>query len=309
MKKYLILGGAGFIGHHLVSELAKHNKVIVADIAEKSPFEELQNVEYIFTDFVKTIKFDILLENVDVVIHLVSTVLPEDGTLGIIGEIEANVFPTIHLLDSMIRCKVKKILFVSSGGTVYGENDGHMIIESENQLPVCKYGIHKLMIEKYLHLYQHYHNIDYTVIRLSNPYGLIKNLNRKQGAIPIFVNKCLNNESITIWGDGSNIRDYIYIKDAISGILSLLTYKGPHKIFNVGFGKGYSLNEIVEKIKNALSSSISTISYSEKRLCDVGRNVLKISLIEECTGWYPKVDIDYGIHLTINELQNESNKL
>ena len=127
MKKYLILGGSGFIGRYIVETLCKNNRVIVADVRKRQEFDLWDN-------------------------HLVSTLLPEEGTEHIIAEVEQNIFPTIRLLDSMVRCNVEKIIFVSSGGTVYGEGNGRPINESSDKRPICNYGICKSIVEEYPHL-------------------------------------------------------------------------------------------------------------------------------------------------------------
>lgn len=303
MKKYLVLGGSGFIGQHLVQQLAKKNKVIVGDIKKNINFVDNSNILFQYNNFIETEDFADYLDNIDVVFHLISTIMPHDGTQNINSEIKENIFPTINLLDSMIKKEVKNIVYISSGGTIYGEKNNQIIKETEYKEPISKYAILKLMIEKYLHLYNRHHNLNYKVIRLSNPYGILKNKNRKQGAIPIFINKLMNNEPITIWGDGTNIRDYIYIDDVIDGILSILSYRGEEKKFNLGYGKGYSLNYIIELITRELQINNPKINYISKRLCDVKENILDVSLIKKCTGWYPKINIKEGIRFLISEMK------
>ena len=302
MKKYLVLGGSGFIGGYLVKELAKSNYVLVADVIPKQDAQYGPNVEYQYLNFVETQDFSSYLQGVDTVVHLVSTVFPEDGTANINKEIEKNIFPTINLLEDMVKAEVKKIIFISSGGTVYGEKNRLPIRESDDQLPVCKYGVYKLIIEKLLHLYKRYHNLEYRVVRLSNPYSEKVRKGRLQGIIPIFIHKILRRETITVWGDGNNVRDYIYIQDAINAILAVNNYVGEENIFNIGSGVGYSICNIIDLIVKILNCEYPKVVYEKKRTCDVRQNILDVSLIKKCTGWEAKTDVETGIGKCISAL-------
>ncbi|WP_297417348.1 NAD-dependent epimerase/dehydratase family protein [Clostridium sp.] len=303
MKKYLVLGGSGFIGRNIVRKLSEKNKIVVADLNLSDEFKFNPNISFEKLDFVNTTDFKPYLQDVDTVVHLISTVLPTDGIENINKEIQENIFPTINLLDSMVSMGIPNILFMSSGGTVYGNMNNEVISENANKLPICKYAVHKLMVEHYLHLYNIYHKLNYKIIRAANPYSSEIKQNKMQGLIPILINKVISGEDITIWGDGNNIRDYIYIDDLVDAFIALDEYHGEEKIFNVGTGKGYSINQVLTFIKEYLDIETVNVLYEKERDCDVNRNVLDISRIKECTDWHPKIGIREGIRLSVESLK------
>lgn len=308
MKNYLILGGCGFIGKHLVKELSENNPksfITVIDVVEDSTFKYLKNVKQIKSSLSEISNFDELLMNVDVVYHLVSTTTPSDNTDKIMNDFNDTIIPTIRLLECMKLYPNKKIIFVSSGGTVYGEVENLPIRETHNLNPVCTYGIQKVLLEKYIEVYGHLYNVDYTIARVSNPYGTGQNIKKNQGIIPIFVRKIANKEALQIWGDGNTVRDYIFIDDVIDALEKLGNYKGSEHIFNIGSGVGYSINQIVNLIVKELEIDVPEIEYLAARKCDVKENVLDIDKITSILNWKPQVSIEEGVLQTI-KLYKES---
>ncbi len=305
MRTFLVLGGSGFIGSHLVKKLMIENRVIIADRMEPKDLTQNENVEFMCLNFSKNEDFEKYLHDVNVVIHLISTVVPENGTDNINEEIEANIFPTIKLLDEMVKAGTKEILFVSSGGTVYGEGIDEPFLETSYRNPICKYAVHKMMIEQYMHLYKHYHGIEYKVVRLSNPYGINARLNKKQGIIPIIIDKAIKNEKMVIWGDGKNERDYIFIDDAVDGIYEVLKYNGGKCVFNIGFGESHNLNQILQIIKRNPNLPNVSVEHEPERLCDVEKNVLNVDLARRELGWSAKIDLESGIERLINQMVSQ----
>ena len=299
MSKILILGGNGFIGKQLTEKLRSDNDIVVADYNIEHTVN-YDNVFYKKIDFINCKDFKDYLDGIDIVIHLISTITPNEDISNINKELNDNVFSTINLLNDMAKYKNKKIVFVSSGGTVYGEHDLKPIHEYEAGQPICNYGITKELIEKYLHLYFLYHDIDYRIIRLANPYSEFTKAGKKQGIIPIFIDQIMSNGSIKIFGDGNNVRDYIYISDALDAIEKIINYNGSEKIFNVGTGIGYSQNDIIGIIKDELHIDNIVVDYLESRKCDVVNNVLDITKSEKELNWKPMVDIRTGIHKVID---------
>lgn len=268
----LILGANGFIGRNLVKELIlDHDNFVTAFDRDEKEWNTDQ-VKTIAGNFSANFNFDQITKNQDVVFHLISTTTP-NANKDLCLEIEENVFSTIKLLDSCVKNKIKKVVFISSGGTVYGESDGTSFNELNSTLPICSYGIQKLTIEKYLHYYYHKHNLDYSVIRLSNPYGPGQNPKGAVGAICVFMYKALKDQEITIFGDGTSLRDYIFIADAIKGIINLSQLKTEEKIFNLGSGYGIDLNEILNHVKILLGKEIS-VRYEPQRINDLHYSVL-----------------------------------
>lgn len=293
MKRYLVLGGNGFIGRNIVKKLGINNEVIIADRGFEDIYNN-KNISFKKIDFVSHSDFSDVLDGIDTVIHLISTIGPNENINNIEKDIMENVFPTVNLLDSMVKCNTKKIIFISSGGTIYGEHEEKPICENEIKQPICHYGVLKDLIEKYLDLYKLYYNIDYRVIRLANPYSDVAKSEKSQGIIPIFVDLFLSNQEIKIWGDGNDVRDYIYIDDAINAIMKIINYKGNEKIFNVGTGKGHTVNQVLKLISNELKIN-PNVTYVNERKCDVKYNVLNIDKISSILKWEPKVNLEDGI--------------
>ncbi|WP_422658511.1 NAD-dependent epimerase/dehydratase family protein [Paenibacillus sp. EC2-1] len=305
MKKYVVLGGNGFIGRKLVSKLSEDNYVLVADRSYSPEFETMKNVSYMKFNFTEEESFEPLLDNADTIIHLVSTLFAKDGTENLAAEVSANVLTTIRLLEDMVG-RNASLLFVSSGGTVYGEGGGTPALEDDAKHAFCGYALTKTMIENTLELYKNQHGLRYQTVRLSNPYGFMSTSGRMQGLIPIMLNRILHGEPITMWGDGENIRDYIFIDDVVDAIEAVLNYEGKENIFNVGTGVGYSNNEILNLVIEKLSpEKPPLIQYSSSRKCDVRKNVLNIEKITKCTRWQPKIGIEEGIELVIREYKTK----
>jgi UDP-glucose 4-epimerase len=179
---------------------------------------------------------------------------------------------------------------------------------------MCSYGISKLTIEKYLHLFHRLWGLDYVVARLSNPYGEHQNPFAKQGAIGVFLGNVVQGHPITIWGDGEVVRDYVYIKDAVKALVLAAEYDaapGEPRVFNVGFGQGYSLNEIVAEIKKVVDMPVE-VRYTPSRPVDVPVNVLDVSRAARHLEWQPKVSLAQGIKQSwswIKSLQGASERL
>lgn len=304
MSKYLVLGGSGFIGRKLVDRLSRDNQVSVADLVCSPEFEGMENVSYKYCNFTEEKNFASIINDADTVIHLVSTLFAKDGTIDLETEVSLNVLSTIRLLESMVGRKTK-LLFVSSGGTVYGEGSAFPNVEEDAKHAFCGYALTKMMIEDTLELYQHQHGLYYKTVRLSNPYGFITGENRIQGLIPILVGRIMRGEKITIWGDGNNVRDYIFIDDAIDAIEAILDYEGNEQIFNVGKGVGYTICEVLQLIMEKLKPEKEPIiEYCECRKCDIRKNVLNIEKIKKYTAWEPRIGIEEGIDLVINQFKS-----
>lgn len=303
----VILGAAGFIGTNLTLELSKNeqDKITVVD-QEKEYFHKFpikENIEIKLIKFHRDMKFDNILEGQDIVYHLISTNNPSSSNKNIGSDITDNISISINLLESCIKNKVKKIIFISSGGTVYGKVDSFPIKEDEVTKPITTYGIQKLTIEKLLYLYGYLYGIDYSIVRLSNPYGPYQRPNGNLGVITNFIYKALKNEKIVVYGDGTVIRDYIYISDAIEGIIKIANNYSDEKIFNLGSGIGTSINEIIKIIKNNFNENLQ-IEYIEKRLVDVPINYLDISRFESIFGRQCNKSLLDGMILTKKFLEN-----
>ena len=306
MNNCIIFGGGGFIGSHLTEELLKRNYNVT--VFDKINFSK-DNLRS-FKDKIKIIEgdfnneYDLLnsLDGIDYVFHLVSSTLPASSNDNPVYDVESNLVSTLRLLQDVVKRKIKKVIFVSSGGTVYGIPKSTPIKEEHPRHPICSYGITKKTIEDYLYMFNFLYGLDYTIFRLANPYGERQNPLYAQGVIPVFLKKIILNEEIVIWGDGSVRRDYIYIKDAILPLVNSLEYNSENKVFNLGSGTGYSVNELLDKIKR-ITGIDAKVRYVEGRKLDVPVSILDISLLKKEMNYLPKIDIETGIEITYKYLK------
>jgi UDP-glucose 4-epimerase len=297
----LILGGAGFMGSHIVDALvARDHRVRIFDLPNISTLnlkQSIDSVEILGGDFNNVNDISLALEDVDVVVHLVGTTLPGPSNENPAYDVESNVIGTLNLLKQAVEKGVKKIIFSSSGGTVYGIPRSVPIQETHETNPICSYGITKLAIEKYLALFHHLHNLDYTVLRLANPYGERQRIDNVQGAVTVFLGKTLLRQPITIWGDGSVARDYFYISDLVDAFMTVIESDPPSKIYNIAGGRARSLNDILSVIREVTGLQ-PVVRYTPGRRLDVPVNCLDIQLAEKELGWQPEISWEEGIART-----------
>jgi UDP-glucose 4-epimerase len=195
---------------------------------------------------------------------------------------------------------IDKLIFLSSGGTVYGNPLYTPIDENHPTQPRSSYGIVKLAIEKYCYLYNELHDMKTVVLRLSNPYGPGQLGTGIQGAVPVFTHKALSGEPIEVWGDGSVIRDYIHIDDVSAAIISAIEYQGTETVFNIGSGLGTSINEIIVAIEQSLEQKVK-VNYLPARALDVSVSVLNIAKAAKELEWTPKVLFESGIQTVVED--------
>ena len=295
----LVLGGNGFIGSHLVDELLNHgHSVRVFDKFEELYRRPLAEVDYQFGDFDDRGALKKSLIGIDIVFHLITTTLPKTSNDDPIFDVTSNLVETIALLEQCVEQKIKKFVFASSGGTIYGKSSAPPFKEESPTNPGCSYGIVKLAIEKYLQLFYDLHGLNYSVVRPSNPYGERQNPMGSQGVIPIFLGKILAGQEINIWGNGEIIRDYIYVSDLAKALYAAATINTKDKIFNVGSGHGYSLNFLIRKME-CMTNIKAKVNYLKKRNFDIDEVYLDVGKAKSQLDWQPSVSLDVGIHRTI----------
>lgn len=304
MVNTLLLGGAGFIGTNLALSMIA-DKTIKLTIADRH-YEKLNHiipasadVIYQKVDFSESANFDNLVHQQDVVYHLISTNIPGTSNQHIPEELAANIIVTARLLDACVRQKVKKVIFLSSGGAVYGKKGQCPIKEDMVTYPITSYGVQKLTIEKLLYLYRYLYHLDYRVIRLANPYGPYQRPNSGLGVITTFLYKAMLNEPIQVFGDGSIVRDFIYIDDAVKAIRNIADGESEYRIFNLGSGTGHSVKQIIETIEKVLDKSLK-VTYASARKSDVPANYLDISRYESMYGRFNYRSLEDGIRKTAN---------
>lgn len=305
MQRTLVLGGGGFIGSHLVTALLAQGKNV--RVLER-PYRQRSSVlpahaalEWQEGDFGNVQDIHRALEDVDTVFHLVSTTQPQSSNDDPAFDVESNLVATLRLLDQL-RGKRTRLIFVSSGGTVYGTPQHTPIPETHPTEPSCSYGIVKLTIEKYLALNHHLHGLNYRVLRVANPYGPGQEANRAQGVVGTFLSRVVHDEPIEVWGDGSVVRDYLYISDTIAALLQAAANEGDERIFNIGSGSGHSLREIIAAVEQ-VTGKTAQVRYTAARKFDVPVSVLDIARARKELGWQPKTDLNEGLRLTLEHIK------
>jgi UDP-glucose 4-epimerase len=302
MARCLVVGGNGFIGSHLSERLLRDGYEVTVLDRFKSGFNNLQEIsdqiEIFRGSFLDQELLRTAMKETDYVFHYASSTTPATSVADPAYEIESNLVGSVQLLQVARDEGVKKVIFPSSGGTIYGEPKRLPIREEDCALPSNPYAISKWAVERYLHHFYELYGLDYLILRYSNPYGERQSPYGKQGVISIFLNRIKHNQRPVIYGDGSMVRDYIYVNDLIEATNILFRNENKGKIFNVGSGIGISLNEIIKIFSSTLRKEIHPIyeiKYSQAYITNI---VLDISKIVKITGWYPKTSIEEGIQKT-----------
>ncbi|MFO1487503.1 MAG: NAD-dependent epimerase/dehydratase family protein [Verrucomicrobiota bacterium] len=301
----LVLGGSGFIGSNLCRGLLASGARVRAfcrnrPAADAKAGDWQNHIEWVCGDFSDFELVARSLEGVDVAFHLISTTLPATSNLDCQADLTANVLPTLRMLEAAKTSGLRKVIYVSSGGAIYGIPQRVPIHEDHPTNPICAYGIHKLAIEKYLHLFNYLWKLEYGVLRISNPYGIDQPVNRPQGVIASFVHKVVTGEPLEIWGDGSVVRDYVDIQDVIQACLLMINHQGPSHVFNIGTGEGHSLLDLVNIIQRHKGETIP-VNFRKSRPVDVPVNVLDISRAHAELKWRPTTEIAAGIQRMLEQ--------
>jgi UDP-glucose 4-epimerase len=276
--KILFIGGAGFIGSSLVKEFLKDDKyevsVIEPSFANVSRLNGLK--VQIFRESLNNVESveKILDENhIETVVHLVSTLIPGSGYDDFNKEFQNMIFPSIRLMEFCAKRDIKFVYF-SSGGTIYGNrSDMKPFVETDEQRPISYYGWSKQMMENAILFKNRTEQLKYLIVRPSNPYGHGQNLHGKQGIVAVAIGKLLDGKPVEVWGDGSAIRDYIYIDDLAKIIYQLIDRDVLNQAVNIGSGRGYSVNDVLAFLK-IISKQDFKIEFENARPMDVSNMVL-----------------------------------
>jgi UDP-glucose 4-epimerase len=302
--RVLVLGGSGFLGSHIVDKfLAEKHDVTVYDLYPERFRRSPKAIKFVTGDFGNAGALsELIATGFDSVIHCVSTTTPKSSNESPEFDIQSNVIGTLNLLDICVRNKCGKLVFLSSGGTIYG-NIGTLdqVDELHSVRPMCSYGVSKLSIEHYLDVYRHLYGLDYVALRLSNPYGERQSPLRALGALTVFLHRTLKRQPVEIWGDGSVTRDFIYVGDVADAVY-MATVKPISGVYNVGTGLGLSLHDVLEQIKDGTGLE-PTVSWMAARSFDVPRIVLNSTKLRDATSWQSRTTIQAGVEITANWLR------
>lgn len=295
--RVLVLGGSGFIGSHIVDKLlAEGHNVRVFDRGAELYRPTPPAAEFIKGDFSDEADIKPALEGIDVVFHLISTTVPSTANLDPVADIMGNLVATVRLLELMRKRGIKRLLYLSSGGTVYGIPQTDTVTEDHPLAPISSYGIVKVAIENYIRIEADLHGLLPLILRPSNPYGPRQGHGGIQGAIGTFMWRAAHGELIELWGDGSVVRDFIHITDLAKLCLSSL---GTDRtgIFNAGSGQGHSIRDILETVARVSGKSL-TPAIKPGRKLDVPRIVLDITAAKQALDWQPEIGLEEGLSET-----------
>lgn len=309
-ESHLILGGRGFIGRHVATLLARAgHKVFIADHRPPEfafPEDVVARISWQPLEFASA-DWDALLADITVVHHYAWTSIPASANQNPAGDLTSNVAATLALLEALRRRGGGRIVFPSSGGTVYGTLKHVPASEDHPLMPITAYGAGKAATEIYLGFYRAMHGVDCRVARIANPYGAGQNFLRGQGAATTFLHNALTEAPIVIWGDGEVVRDYVHIADVAAAMVSIASIPRLERFhtFNVGSGIGVSLNGIVAELERQLNRRLE-VRRKAPRPFDLPFSVLDISRIRETIGWVPRLTLSEGISRTMADLAANS---
>ena len=305
MSKIIVTGGAGFIGSTLVDELIyQGNDVVVIDNLYTGRVEYINPKAKFYLSDIRDETIDKVfeIEKPDFVFHLAAQMSVPYSVENPVFDLDVNVKGILNLLQASVKNNVKKFVFSSSGGAVYGEASEYPTTENYSPEPFSPYAITKFMSEFYLKFFKNQHNLNYSVCRFANVYGPRQLSAHESGVVTIFITKVLNSEPVTIYSyphqTGGMYRDYVYVGDVVSGLIKSMNYKDSD-IFNLGTGKPSSTLELFEDIQK-ITGTIVNHKFGPPRKGDLMQNCLNIEKSKAILDWEPEFDINKGLTLTVD---------
>lgn len=301
----LVTGGAGFIASHITDAFidAGHNVIIIDNLVTG----KIENINPKAKFYQKDIKDDIAYifesEKINVVNHHAAQMDVRKSVENPIFDAENNIIGSLNLLQNCVKFGVKKFMFASTGGAIYGEQDYFPADEKHNCQPCSPYGIAKLAIEKYLFYYKITYGLEYNILRYANIYGMRQNPHGEAGVVAIFINKILNGEQPIINGDGLQTRDYVFVKDVVKANLLNLSYNDSG-IFNIGTGIENDVNRIFRIINSELGNRFEEYHGSAKSGEQL-RSVITSDKLFSQFGWKPETKLENGLKETVEFFINK----
>lgn len=305
----LVTGGAGFIGSHVVDAYIElgHN-VIVVDNLSTGSIENLNPKAKFYQLDIRDDKIEEVfkLEKIDVVNHHAAQMDVRKSVEDPIYDADVNIIGSLKLLQFSVKYGIKKFIFASTGGAIYGEQDYFPADEEHPTRPLSPYGVAKLTIEKYLYFYKEVHGLNYVVLRYANIYGPRQNPHGEAGVVAIFTSKMLRGEQPVINGDGFQTRDYTYVGDVVRANVLALNYDKSSGVFNIGTGLETDVNTLFHKLKNLTGANCEEF-HGPAKPGEQRRSVISYNKIYQTLGWKPEVPLDEGLRLTVEFFKNKLN--
>ena len=292
----LVTGGAGFIGSQVADAYIENNHRVVIIDDMSTGRKEFINSKAIFCETTiadPSIAKIIKEENIQVINHHAAQISVHDSVKNPVADAKSNIIGTLQLLQNTVTLGIRKFIFASTGGAIYGDQDYFPAREDHPQKPTSPYGLSKLSVEGYLRYYQEQHGLSTTILRYGNVFGPRQNPHGEAGVVAIFCNRLLNGRAPVINGDGEQTRDYIFVGDVVRANIMALE-PSCSGIFNVGTGQETSVNELTQSLLRIVESDITAIiaqgrDYEQRRSC------LDYKKIKESMGWDPEISLEEGL--------------
>jgi len=297
-RLFVVLGGGGFLGINLTRRLVAAGHRVRAFGHAGLFTEAYAGAEFRQGDFSDRAALTDALRGAEIAFHLVHSTVPQTANLDITGDVKENLIPSITFLDLAVEAGVKRVVFLSSGGTIYGRPLQIPTEETASTEPISAYGISKLAIEKYLALYGELFGLEYRILRVANPFGPFQVAKKKQGLLAEIISRALGREPIEVWGDGSVVRDFVYVDDVTDALELAAVHTGGEHIFNIGSGIGRSVRNVLVTVEQLLGRKLD-IAWKAKRAVDVPVSILSVKRAREKLGWNPKTSFESGVAQTI----------
>ena len=302
----LVTGGAGFIGSHIADAyIAAGHEVVIIDNLSTGNKENINPKAVFYEMDICSEKIQEIFgkHKIEVINHHAAQIDLRKSVEDPMFDINVNIAGSVNILQNAVKSKVKKFIFASTGGAIYGEHDYFPADEEHPTRPSAPYGINKMTVEKYLYYYHHVYGLDYTVLRYANVYGPRQNPHGECGVIAIFTDKILGGIQPLINGDGKQTRDYVYVSDVVNANLLALGSKGP-VIYNVATTRETDVNFVFQRINKYAGTKFEE-KHGEAKLGEQVRSVLSFEKISKELGWSPEMDIDSGLKATTDYFRNK----
>lgn len=304
--KILVTGGAGFIASQIVDLYigSGHEVTIVDNLISGFKANLNAKARFVQADISNPqLKEVFENESFDLINHHASQIDVRKSLENPFYDMQVNIAGSLNILELMNRYKVPKIIYASSGGAIHGDPDALPLTEASRIQPICHYGVSKYAVENYLHLYAHLYNIQFTVLRYPNVYGPRQNPFGEGGVNAIFIGKMLKGEIPHIYGDGKQLRDFIFVQDVAQANLLALD-QIDNSIYNVATNDGRSVNDIYQVLQGITGITSKPI-YEEARLGEIQKTYMSADKIKEAWGWEATVNLEEGLQKTLDWFKEE----